>query len=302
MVRNSLLKVSFVTLGLLVPAQVSFAQIVPNETVHVWPGMAPEAKGNSSADVPVIDVYLPKKNPTHTGILIFPGGSYRYLALDHEGPNVAAWLVRHNIAAFVLHYRVAPYKYPAPLLDAERAMRLVRSRSAQYGLSPDHFGVWGFSAGGHAASHLLVDFDSGKPASLQTDAIDGSSDRPDFGILSYPVISMDPAITHRGSHDNLLGANAGTDREQAQSNELQVQPNSPPAFLVAANDDPIVPVQNSILFYQAYNAQHLSVEMHLFAKGGHGFALGEKEPWLQVWPLVLSAWMMQHGWMGATSE
>lgn len=299
------LRASLLTIGLfastLFPHAAS-AQATPDETVHVWPGAVPGSMGNTPADIPIIEVYLPKENPTHTGVLVCPGGGYSFLALDHEGPNIAAWLVSHQVAAFVLHYRVAPYRYPFPLLDAERAMRLVRSRAAQYEISADHLGVWGFSAGGHVASHLAVAFDAGKPASPQTDAVDAISDRPDFAILSYPVISMKPGITHRGSHDSLLGSDADPAQEEAQSNDLHVRPDSPPLFLVAANDDKVVPVQNSLLMYQAYLAQHLSVDLLLFATGGHGFALGAHRPSVAVWPSVLSAWMAQHGWMSASFD
>jgi acetyl esterase/lipase len=298
-------RTALVVIGLFIPGVVPsalFAQATPQEVLHVWPGAVPGSMGIAPADVPVVEVYLPERNPTHTAVLVCPGGGYSKLALDHEGPNIAAWLVSHQVAAFVLHYRVAPYKYPYPLLDAERAMRLVRSRSAQDGIDADHIGVWGFSAGGHVASHLAVAFDGGKPTSEQADAVDAVSDPPDFAILSYPVISMKPGITHPGSHNSLLGVDADPEQEQAQSNDLHVRPDSPPLFLVAANDDTVVPVQNSLLMYQAYRAQHLSVDMHLFATGGHGFALGARKPEVAVWPLVLSAWMIEHDWMSASLE
>jgi acetyl esterase/lipase len=248
-------------------------------------------------DIPAIDLYLPAQNPTHTAVLVCPGGGYRSLSLEHEGLEIATWLTAHGVAAFVLHYRVQPYAQPAPLLDGERAMRLLRYRAEDFDVSPDHIGVWGFSAGGHVSSNLMTAFDSGLPEGRASDAIENISDRPDFGILAYPVISMDPAITHPGSHDILLGKNPTRALEQQYSNELHVKPNSPPAFIFATSDDPTVPVANSVRFYMAYVAQHLPVEMHLFEHGKHGVGLAAGLPRLDQWPDLLASWMVAHGWM-----
>jgi acetyl esterase/lipase len=280
-------------------AQASSA--TPTESLRLWPGTAPFAMGDTPADLPSIDVYLPASNPTHTGVLVHPGGGYSYVSLEHEGSHVAQWLTQHGVAAFVLHYRVAPYRYPAPLLDGERAMRLIRSRAGDFGVAPDHIGVWGFSAGGHIASTLMTHFGEAltRTESVKQDALDSVSDRPDFGILAYAVISMMPGTTHPGSHDKLLGNPADPKLEVQLSNELHVQPDSPPAFLFATTDDPKVPVANSVLFYQAYVTRHLSVEMHLYEHGDHGAGLAEGVAGLEAWPGQLAAWMRIHGWMAA---
>ena len=272
-----------------------------NVPVHLqlWTEKAPLAAGDTDADKPFIDVYLPVSNPTHTGVVVCPGGSYSYLSLDKEGSHAAQWLTQHGVAAFVLHYRVAPYHYPAPMLDGERAIRLVRSRASDFGIAQDHIGVWGFSAGGHVASFLMTHFNQSLTGQTN-DAIDSLSPRPDFGILAYAVISMAPGTTHPGSHQNLLGTSANPKLEMDLSNELNVAPNSPPVFLFATSDDPVVPVANSVLFYQAYIKRHLSAELHLFEHGPHGVGLAEKLPGGSVWPDLLAIWMGRHGWMAAT--
>jgi acetyl esterase/lipase len=248
-----------------------------------------------------MDVYLPAQNPTHTAVLVCPGGGYRYLALDNEGAQPAQWLVAHGVAAFVLHYRVSPNQFPAPMLDASRAMRLLRSRAAEYDVAPDRIGVWGFSAGGHVASYLMTQFDAVLPeaAGHTKDAVDALSSRPDFGILAYPVVSMMPGITHPGSHDLLLGPEANAASEEQLSNDQHVQPTSPPAFVFATSDDPVVPVANSVLLYQAYTAKHIPIEMHLFEHGPHGMGLAKNAPGARMWPNLLADWMCRHGWMSA---
>jgi acetyl esterase/lipase len=262
--------------------------------IPLWSGAAPLSKGSADADSPFIDVYLPATNPTQTGVLVIPGGAYGYLAAP-EGKPVAVWLQEHGVAAFVLHYRVAPYHYPAEMLDALRAIRLVRSKAAEFRLSADRIGVWGFSAGGHLASYLMTQWQQQVTPPL--DDVDRVDARPSFGILSYPVISMRPAITHHGSHENLLGPLATAEQEAQLSNELHVAENSPPAFVFATTDDGVVAVQNSMAFYSAYVQKHLPIEMHLFEHGPHGVVLAQNLPGPSAWPSLLATWMVRHGWM-----
>lgn len=266
----------------------------PAKSIPLWPVSAPLSSGDTPTDKPMLDIYLPAENPTKTAVLVIPGGGYHYLAAP-EGKPVALWLQAHGIAAFVLSYRVAPYHYPVEMLDALRAMRLVRSNADEFKISTNRIGVWGFSAGGHLASYLMTQWK--KDIGTAQDTIDATSARPDFGILSYPVISMRPEYAHRGSHDSLLGTNATAELESQLSSELHVQPDSPPAFIVATSDDGVVPVMNSVMFYQAYAQQHLPVEMHLFEHGSHGMVLAESLPGASAWPDLLSSWMAQHHWM-----
>lgn len=263
-------------------------------TIPLWPVPAPLSHGTTADDQPSIDVYLPSTNPTGAGVLVIPGGGYNYLA-PPEGRPVALWLQSHGIAAFVLHYRVAPYHYPAEMLDGLRAIRLVRSRAKEFGLTDRKIGVWGFSAGGHLASYLMTQYQ--QTLLPPQDAIDNISARPDFGILSYPVITMRPGFMNQGSHNNLLGPGATPDLETLLSSELHVTADTPPAFLFATTDDGVVPVQNSLAFYQACVEHHVPVEMHLFEHGPHGVVLAQNLRGADAWPGLLATWMIRHSWM-----
>src|SRR5215472_652892 len=174
----------------------------------LWPKGAPGAAGTEERDKPSLTVYLPPADKaTGTAVVVCPGGGYGGLAVGHEGKEPAEWLNRHGIAAFVLRYRLGPrYHHPAPLQDAQRALRIVRSRAKEWHLDPQRIGIWGFSAGGHLASTAATHFDDGKPDA--DDRIERVSCRPDFAILCYPVITMRPPFTHGGSRRNLLGDKA----------------------------------------------------------------------------------------------
>jgi acetyl esterase/lipase len=263
-------------------------------TIPLWPASAPLSHGTTADDQPSIDVYLPSTNPTATGVLVIPGGGYHYLAAP-EGRPVALWLQSHGIAAFVLHYRVAPYHYPAEMLDGLRAIRLVRSQANQFDIADTKIGVWGFSAGGHLASYLMTQ--SQQTLLPPQDAIDNTSARPDFGILAYPVISMRPVFAHHGSHESLLGPDATSELETLLSSELHVTADTPATFLFATTDDGTVPVQNCLAFYQACVDHHVSAEMHLFDHGPHGAVLAQNLPGADAWPDLLATWMARHGWM-----
>ncbi len=261
-------------------------------TLPLWPAPAPLSQ--SSADQPLLDVYLPAANPSAAGIIVIPGGSYHYLAAP-EGQPVALWLQAHGVAAFVLHYRVAPNHYPAEMLDGLRAVRLVRSNAARFGIDQNKLGVWGFSAGGHLASYLLTQYR--QPLLPARDEIDSIDARPSFGILAYPVISMRPGFLHQGSHDSLLGPAATPELETQLSSDLHVTSDTPPVFLFATTDDGVVPVRNSLALYQACVDHHVSVEMHLFEHGPHGVVLAQNLPGPSAWPGLLATWMTRHGWM-----
>jgi acetyl esterase/lipase len=276
------------------------AQTVPGKTLNVYPGAVPGALGHADADRPTIDVYLPTANPTHSAILIIPGGSYGKVVADREGAVPAAWLTQRGVAAFVLHYRVAPYRYPAPIADAQRAMRLLRGRAGDFGFSPDHLGAWGFSAGGHIASVLATLFDNGVPAS--PDPVEHAGDRPDFVILAYPVISMKPEIGHAASLQNLLGPMPEPALVALLSAEDHITPTSPPAFVFTTNDDDVVPSQNSMLYVAACQRAGVSVEFHMFEHGHHGVDLANNLPPLHLWTLLLESWMQQNQWMTPAAQ
>jgi acetyl esterase/lipase len=161
----------------------------------LWPNGAPMAQGTAEIDQPTLTAYLPAQNPTKTAVIVAPGGSYMHLSMQKEGSDIALWLNAHGVAGFVLTYRLGPkYHHPTELADAQRAIRTLRAHAAQLGIAPDHIGMWGFSAGGHLAASAGTLFDQGPPA--DADAIDHQSARPDFLVLSYPVITMEAPYVH----------------------------------------------------------------------------------------------------------
>ncbi|MBV9268583.1 MAG: alpha/beta hydrolase [Acidobacteriaceae bacterium] len=261
------------------------------ERVPLWPSGAPGALGTNPADQPDLTIY-PINGPQKvaTGVLVFPGGGYVNLAVDHEGTQIAGWLNSYGITAFVLRYRLGPrYHHPTAIGDAQRAIRWVRAHAHDYGMSPQKIGVWGFSAGGHLASSVGTHFDSGKSGSA--DPLERESSRPDFLILAYPVITFKEPYLHRGSRDSLLGKNPESSVIDLLSNETQVTKNTPPTFLFHTSDDNVVPVQNSTMFYEALRAAGVDAEMHIFEHGPHGVGLARDKPELSGWPDLLAAWL-----------
>lgn len=264
----------------------------------LWPAGAAGALGDSTADRPTITPYpAPADRATGTAVVVFPGGGYQHLAMDHEGAQVARWLNSLGVAAFVVQYRLGPrYHHPAMLHDAARAVRTVRARAAEWRVDPRRIGVLGFSAGGHLASTIATHFDTGTPTS--PDPVERASSHPDFAVLVYPVITMDERLTHRGSRLNLLGDRPSAELARLLSNERQVTRDTPPTFIVASTDDATVPVENALLFYQALKADSVPVELHVFESGRHGFGLGGSDPALASWPAQCALWMRRHGWLG----
>lgn len=273
------------------------AEAAPGTPIVLWPGGAPGAKGSDPLDIPTLTPYLPsKEKATGAAIIICPGGGYTHLA-DHEGGPVAEWLNSIGVAAFVLKYRLGPrYQHPAPLLDAARAIRLVRTRAGEWALDPDRVGILGFSAGGHVASTLGTHFDSGKPGAA--DPIDRVSSKPSLMILIYPVITMREK-THAGSKQNLLGNNPSPELVTLLSNDEQVTKETPPTFLVHTTTDTAVPVENSISFATALRKAGVPFELHLYERGPHGFGLGREDPILATWPDRCAAWLRVHGFASA---
>ncbi|HTR64890.1 MAG TPA: alpha/beta hydrolase [Terriglobales bacterium] len=265
------------------------------ETMLLWPNGAPGALGNTDADKPSLTVYYPvDPAASGTGVVVAPGGGYGFLATNHEGRQVANWLNALGITAFVLRYRLGPrYHHPIELGDAQRAIRLVRSRAAEFGIQPDRIGMMGFSAGGHLTSTAGTHFDNGNPSA--TDPIDRASCRPDFLILGYPVISFTAPYTHQGSEENLLGKNADPKLREELSNELQVTPQTPPTFLLSTDTDTTVPPQNSVAFYLALHKAGVPAELHIFEKGPHGVGLDLNDPALGMWPTLLANWLRGRG-------
>jgi acetyl esterase/lipase len=282
--------------------------IAQNLVVPLWDGNPPNYRETgetikwdtsdivrvSNVQKPDLAVFLPsKKNATGEAVIICPGGGYHILAYDWEGIDIARWLNSKGIAAFVLKYRlpvascnIVPRE--SPLMDAQRAMRIVRSRAAAWNVAPGKIGIMGFSAGGHLASTLSTHFDPGNPAS--PDPVERVSCRPDFSILMYPVISFGK-FTHSGSRTALLGEDPDPELVKYYSNELQVTDDTPPAILIHAGDDPGVPVENSILYYEALQAHQVPAELHIYPSGGHGFSLAIGKGHLSTWPDRVIQWI-----------
>jgi acetyl esterase/lipase len=265
--------------------------------VLLWPDGAPGAVGNEETDRPSLTVYRPPADKaTTTAVVVCPGGGYGALAVDHEGKQVADWLNANGITAFVLRYRIAPrYHHPAPLQDAQRAIRLVRARAAEWNVAPDRIGILGFSAGGHLTSSAGTHFDTGKPDAANT--IERTSCRPDFMVLVYPVISFTTPYTHQGSKRNLLGENPDGELVESFSNEKQVTATTPPTFLVHTNEDTGVPPENSVLFYLGLRKAGVPCEMHIYEKGRHGLGLGGNDPAFSTWPPHCITWLRGRGFL-----
>jgi acetyl esterase/lipase len=265
------------------------------QTIPLWENGAPGAQGTADTDKPTLTIYLAlHPSDTHTAVIIFPGGGYGMLASNHEGRQVANWFNSLGVTAFVLKYRLGPrYHHPIELEDAQRAIRMVRSRAAEFEISPDRIGILGFSAGGHLASTAGTHFDSGNAAA--TDLIERVSSRPDFMILAYAVISFVAPYSHRGSATNLLGENPDPKLLTELSNELHVTPQTPPTFLFSTDADTAVPSENSVAFYLALRKAGVPAEMHIFEKGPHGVGLDLGDPALGEWPTLLANWMRSRG-------
>src|SRR5215510_14827111 len=265
-----------VVVALLLMARGGFAQtpapplMQEPQTILLWPDGAPGALGSEDRDKPALTIYMP---PNTTGpmpaVIIAPGGSYTRLSMNLEGRSPANFFNTLGIAAFVLRYRLGPqYHHPIELGDAQRAVRTVRARAAEWHIAPDRIGIMGFSAGGHLASSASTHFDQG--AADAADAIDRVSSRPDFAVLGYPVISFVEPWTHQGSKTNLLGDAPDAALARSLSSETQVTATTPPAFIYHTNADTVVPVENAIAYFLALRKAGVPAEMHVFRNGAHG--------------------------------
>jgi acetyl esterase/lipase len=264
-------------------------------TIPLWEGRAPGAFADEEADQPTLTFYPANGNQTaRTAVIIAPGGGYGHLAMNHEGRQVANWFNAMGVNGFVLKYRLGPrYRHPIELGDAQRALRLVRSRAAEFQIDPNRLGMMGFSAGGHLTATAATHFDPGNPQAA--DPVDRFSSRPDFVILAYPVISFQQEIAHAGSVGNLLGSQPDPGLIDDLSNELHVTAQTPPTFLFHTSTDPVVPVANSLRFYAALRKAQVPAELHVFESGPHGVGLALQDPSLGQWPGLLREWLRHRG-------
>lgn len=283
---------------LLLTAAVAHAQ---TEVVTLWPEGVPNAKRAATPEradgerishvsQPTLTVYPASYDrPARTAVIICPGGGYEYLSYTREGQQYAQWLSSLGVTAFVLKSRLSDYGQPAPLQDVLRAIRLVRSQAARYGVAPERIGVMGSSAGGHLAASAATLFNH--PAGRGGTALDAVSARPDFAMLMYPVITMELPTTHAGSRKALIGASPAPELVQLMSTEKQVGADTPPTLLIHSQDDGTVPVENSILFFQALTRARVPAEMYIFERGGHGMAMRAGQGTASNWTRRAEEWL-----------
>ncbi len=266
-------------------------------TLPLWPGPAPLARGTGPADVPQLIFYPAKDSGLRPAIVIFPGGGYGFLSLDFEGAHIARWFQERGLAAFIVKYRVPKlgYRYPAPYLDARRALRLVRSEASRWRLDPRQIGVIGFSAGGHLAGLLATAANSANAAAA--DPVDRVSDRPDFVILAYPVVTMLSMGRYSHSRLNLLGPHPDPNLEAELSIDRRVTPAMPPTLLLYSEDDPIVPAgPNAVALAAALAQNHVPHQVIAYPHGGHGWGLGHQpERGPAHWLDQVEAWLKTRG-------
>ncbi|MFO0870332.1 MAG: alpha/beta hydrolase [Pirellulales bacterium] len=274
-------------IGVLLLAQATLADDKP-ERLSLWQGRAPVGKDAWEQADAFLTVHRPAE-PNGTAIVICPGGGYGGLVTGPEGHGIARWLNRHGILGAVLEYRLPAGRATVPLLDAQRALRTVRARASDWKVDPQRIGIMGFSAGGHLASTAGTHFDAGRPAA--EDVMERPSCRPDFMILVYPVVTMTGG-THRGSRDNLLGRDPTPELIDSYSNEKQVTPRTPPAFLAHALDDKPVPPENSRALYEALRQHGVAAHYLELPSGGHGLN-GYQGPMWDAWQQQSLRWLSE---------
>ena len=278
----------------------------PAATIALWPegvpGARPDGGVEREADGRVYNVqqpslvhYRPTGAPSGTAVIVCPGGSYARLAMANEGAGAVARLAPLGVSVFVLKYRLGEFGQPAPLQDVLRAIRIVRSRASEFGVRPDRVGLFGASAGGHVAASAATMFDA---ADGRTGApLDAISARPDFVALLYPVITMRDPHAHAESRRNLLGASPTTALIDRWSLESHTRGDMPPVFLVHTAEDRSVPLEHSTMFAAAMRRSGVSVELHLYERGAHGFGFSPGLGPTSDWPDQWIAWMRAHGWL-----
>ena len=280
------------------------------KVIELWPEGVPNIKADTSDESqqgsiyththhPKL-IYTPPKTGTANGTAVIFAAGGGYIRVNTGSGEFARWLTDHGVAVFTLIYRNQDYGHPAPLQDVLRAVRLVRSQAADYGLATNRIGAIGNSAGSHviASAGTLFNAPEGKTGS----PLDNISGRPDFMILTFPVITMEAPYAHATSKRSLLGTNASPEWIDHLSLEKQVTSETPPAFLVHTMEDQTVSVQNTLLFYQALVKAGVPVEMHLYEKGTHGSGLDPKFGPTAEWPKRAVEWMGSHGWLPAATQ
>jgi acetyl esterase/lipase len=276
--------------------------------IPLWPEGVPGLKANAgptqddgaghytNIHYPTLTVF-PAAKPIDTAVLYTPGGGYIRVAAAADGGEPVKWLNSLGITVFMLKYRHVDYGQPAPLQDVLRAMRIVRSRASEFGVAPNRIGIFGASAGGHVAASAGTMYDA--PEGRTGAEIDRVSARPDFMMLLFPVITMQSPFAHAASRRALLGENPSDELRHRWSLEEHVTKDTPPAFLVHSAEDPVVPVENSMMLYAAMRRVKVPIEMHLYTRGGHNSGTDPKVGPTSAWPRLGEAWLRMNGWLPA---
>lgn len=272
-------KILFIAALLLIAAGVSAAERMSyGKRINLWEKRPPH-KSDNPKDTAWVKVFLPEKSKaTGRAIVICPGGGYQHLAMEHEGTDWAPVFNNMGIAAIVLHYRMPHGDHRIPIEDAEQAMRLVRHNAKAWGINPNDVGIMGSSAGGHLASTIATH--------AENDA------KPNFQILFYPVITMDPAFTHQGSHDNLLGKKAKKKQEMLYSNDTQVNRTTPRAWIALSDDDTVVLPANGFNYYFECYRHDVEASLHVYPSGGHGWGIRPAFRFHTEMMAELKAWLL----------
>ncbi len=284
-----------------------------DQVIPLWPDGAPGAINDPTyvetldtdqpwrirnVSEPTLSIYLPPVDKANgTAVVICPGGGYVRLAFDHEGFMIAEWLNTQGIAGIVLKYRlpedrIMQDKSIGPLQDVQEAIRTVRHHASEWGIDPHKIGIMGFSAGGHLAATASTLYDE-----RVYEPVDTTSARPDFSVLIYPVISFRDSIMHPGSRERLVGDAPSLAQIHRFSADEQVNPRTPPAFLVHSVGDETVPIENTLRYFEALRSCHVPCEVHLFESGGHGYGINRGKGSEAFWPEILTHWLKMHGWL-----
>ncbi|QDS92694.1 Acetylxylan esterase precursor [Roseimaritima multifibrata] len=273
-----------------------FADQPPSHTESLWPDGAPGVEGKGEGDDPQLIITKVESEGPTAAVVILPGGGYGGHAIGHEGHAFAEWFHSMGISSAICTYRLRGkgnngkgYGHPVPMQDAQRAIQTLRARAKELNIDPDRIGVIGFSAGGHLCSTVSTHF--AEPIEDSDDPVQRVGSRPNFSICCYGVLSMGQPYTHQGSQRNLLGANPDPEVLASLDNPTQVTPETPPTFLWHTAEDTVVPVENSLKYYQACVANKVPVEMHLFNEGRHGLGLAQSIEGAKQWPGLCESWL-----------
>ncbi|MDC0287967.1 alpha/beta hydrolase [Rubripirellula sp.] len=302
--RRSLASFVFLPLAILISipvwSQDANSESTPRTTESLWPDGPPGAGGKKDGDLPQLIITQVASEVPTAAVVILPGGGYHGHAMGHEGYQFADWFAAMGIQSAICTYRLRGkgnagkgYGHPRPMQDAQRAIQTLRARAKELNIDPERVGVIGFSAGGHLCSTVSTHFLAA--VATAKDPIARVSSRPDFSILCYPVIAFDKPYTHRGSQQNLIGANPDPKLIEELSNERQVTNNTPPTFIFHTAEDKVVPVENSLQYYLALQRNGVPSELHVFPEGRHGVGLARKLPGASQWPGLCRDWLTRLG-------